>query len=284
MERLAIRCADGAVLAATRRSPAGPERGATVVIAPAILVRERFYARFAEHLAGQGFTAITFANRGQGASRQAMPTGRRPRLRDWGELDLPAVIAHARGMRPHDRLFVVGHSMGGQLAAFSPAVHELEGIVTVASTEAWWGHWPRPDRYGILAFYLAVPFVGRALRTLPASRVGLGPDLDTDVLRTWARWGRDPGYFLGRFGIPTEMARYSGRILAWSFTDDRLASRRSVDALHAHFDCARINRRHVQPAEVGRQGIGHFGFFQRAVGEPLWDETVAFLEGQAPSR
>lgn len=281
-EPITIRCSDGFTLRGTLHHPVpGTERGVTVIVCPAVLVRERYYARFAAHLAAQGVRAITFANRGQGRSLDRRRRSPAPRLRDWGELDLPAVIGLARSRAPTDRLYVVGHSMGGQLAGLSPSVHELAGIVTVGSTAAWWGHWPRPQRYGILAFYLAVPVAGRAMRAFPASRVGLGPDVSTHIVRTWARWGRDPDYFHGGFGIDTEMGRYAGRLLIYSFTDDEFGCRRAVDALHAPYAQAAITRRHVAPAEIGARHIGHFGYFRVGIGEPLWTETIAWIERDA---
>jgi len=281
-EPITIPCEDGFTLRGTLYTPAR-SRGVAVIVCAAIFVRERFYARFAAHLAGRGYRVITFGNRGQGVSLDAGGPGRRPRLRHWGERDLPAVVACARSRAPGDRLFVVGHSMGGQLVGLTEAVHELDGVVTVAATAAWWGHWPRPQRHGILAFYLTLPIVGRALKVLPAGRFGLGPDLHSDVARAWVRWGRSPDYFLApRFGIAHQMGRYRGRVLALSFTDDALGAREAVDALHRRWTAASLTRRHVAPS--GNGSLGHFGYFRAGPGPALWEETIAWMEASSDAR
>lgn len=251
-----------------------------MIVCPAIFVRQRFYYSFAAHLAGQGLRAITFTNRGMGISLAAERDDWAHQLRHWGELDLPAVIALARRTRPNDRLYLVGHSMGGQVAALSEAVHQLEGIVTVAATSSWWGHWPLPLNLGILAWYWMVPLVGRALRTFPAERLGLGPDVDSRLVRDWARWGRHRDYLHGPFGLHPQMASYEGRVLVYSFTDDgHLGCRRAVEALHSNYQRARITHRHVDPQEVGATRLGHFGYFRQDSGEPLWQQTISWISG-----
>ncbi len=246
-----------------------------MVIVPAMLTRQRFYGAFARHLAASGIAAITYSNRGVGESLAAETSTWDLQLGDWGEKDLPAVIGHARAAHPNDRLFVVCHSMGGQIVALSDAVHELDGIVTVAATSAWWGHWPRRVRYGILAWYTALPFLGRALDPFPAGRFGVGPDTRGTLVRTWARWGRAPGYVQDvRFGFRSRAAEFEGRVLAWSFADDpHLGYLKAVQVLHR--DYRHLTHVHHDP----RPGsVGHFGFFRERTGALLWARTTAWMD------
>ncbi len=276
---LVIRCNDGYVLQGRLFSPQGPARGATVIVCPAVFVRLRYYASFAAYLARRGFRVICYVNRGMGLSLAAETRPWQHQLRHWGERDLPAVVAWAQRSRPEHALCAVGHSMGGQLVALSEAVRQLSAIVTVAATDAFWGHWPYPDRLAILAWYGMIPFLGRALRKFPAERLDLGPDVASPLVRDWARWGRHPDYLYGPFGMRPRMEAYQGRVLAYSFADDPLLGcQRAVQALHANYRQADLSMRHVSPAEVGGR-IGHFGFFRRRQADWLWERTVDWLEG-----
>ncbi len=246
-----------------------------MLIVPAMLTRQRFYGAFARHLAASGIDAITWSNRGVGESLSAETTPWDVQLGDWGERDLPAVIAHARAAHPEDRLFAVCHSMGGQIVALSDAVHELDGIVTVAATSAWWGNWPRRARYAILAWYSALPILGRLLDPFPAGRFGVGPDTRGTLVRDWARWGRARGYVEApRFGFRSRAAQFEGRVLVWSFADDPfLGNLHAVQVLHREYRHATHVHHDPRPGSVG-----HFGFFREPNGAGLWARTIAWME------
>jgi predicted alpha/beta hydrolase len=70
-------------------------------------------------------------------------------------------------------------------------------------------------------------------------------------------------------------------ILAYSVEDDALITRRAVDALHAAFRGAPVERRHVSPRELGVERIGHFGFFSEASEKSLWSDALAWLRARA---
>jgi predicted alpha/beta hydrolase len=276
MHPMTITTEDGYALAAHHFEPSEP-CGITVMVSPAVLVRQRFYFGFARWLAERGVRVITYSNRGMGLSLAGEQGAWHHELRHWGERDVPAVIAWARANSPRDKLFLVGHSMGGQVVALSDAVHELDGIITVAATSAYWRHWPRPRRYGILAWYGLAPVIGRIVSTFPTERAGLGPDMRSTLVRDWVRWGRHPDYLFGPFGMRPKMNEYEGRVLAFSFTDDRFGVRAAVDDLHQHYFRARMTRRHVDPSEVGAKQIGHFAWFKEASGHVLWEQTLAWM-------
>jgi len=281
---ITIPCADGYVLHGTVfEARAGRERGATIVVCSAMLVREGYYGPFARDMARRGYRVLTCDNRGLGRSLAAQASGYRMELRHWGELDLPAVVAWARRTEPDHELIAVGHSMGGQLLDLSSAVHGFEALVTVAATSAWWGHWPLPYSAGILGWFLAVTTAGRLLRTVPAALIGLGPDVDANLVRDWCWWGLHRDYIRGPFGMRSEGAGYRGRVLAFSFEDDKLGVRRAVEALHRVYPPAALELRHVHPRDVGGASIGHFGFFRGRAAPRLWEQTAAWLDSQASS-
>src|SRR5688572_27436778 len=92
--------ADGTALAADLYRPAAPRQGA--LLAPALGVSRRFYRGFAEFLAAAGVAVLVPDYRGMGGAT----------LSDWAELDLPAALAHLRGVAPDVPLAWIGHSMG----------------------------------------------------------------------------------------------------------------------------------------------------------------------------
>src|SRR5437588_12786038 len=92
---LRIPALDGFELAATLYEPgtgAGGTGGTTVLISSATAVKRGYYDAYARHLAGEGFTVVTYDYRGIGGSRPARLAGFRARLRDWGQLDLAGVL------------------------------------------------------------------------------------------------------------------------------------------------------------------------------------------------
>lgn len=284
-EPIVIECPDGYRLhGSSFAARADVERGATVIVCPAIGVRQRFYWSFAGALAEAGYRVLSLANRGMGVSLAGEERRWPHALRQWGEVDLPAIIDHARRTRPEHRLFVVGHSMGGQLVGLTEALFELDGVVTVAATAAYWGNWGFPENVGILSWYLVMPVLGRLLPRFPAERFRLGPDIDARLMRDWVRWGRQRDYLWAeRFGLDSYLETYRGRVLAWSFADDRFGSTAAVEALHRRFVAADVQRRHVAPREIGVPRLGHFGYFRPRLGAALWRETIDWLEADSRS-
>lgn len=262
---------DGIPLAGTRWLAENEPRG-VVLIAPATGVPHRFYLRFAEFLASQGFDALTWDWRGIGESRHE-GSMRDPRLtmRNWGELDLAAAIAWAERRSTNGRIALVGHSFGGQALGLAPNAERVERAVLVGAQHGWMGHWPWHLRLPLsLLWRVAMPLCATVAGRFPSSRVGMGEDLPAEVAREWAKW----------CGRRSHMATWEGHaalelpILAFSFEDDRFAPRAAAEALLRQYSRARVHHEHL-PAE----GLGHFGFFREGRVPGRWAQVSAFLQG-----
>jgi predicted alpha/beta hydrolase len=66
-------------------------------------------------------------------------------------------------------------------------------------------------------------------------------------------------------------------MLALSFTDDELMSKRSIDSLHGFYAGASKAMKHIAPAERGLARIGHSGFFRPQHQPSLWTEIDHWL-------
>jgi predicted alpha/beta hydrolase len=104
-------------------------------------------------------------------------------------------------------------------------------------------------------------------------------DLPQGVIYQWARWCKNPHYFVTESGQPlqTGHSKLVVPILAISFTDDELMSWRNIDKMHAFYSNAKIERRHLHPQTIGAKRIGHFGFFRTEFKNSLWQQTLRWL-------
>ena len=275
-----VRATDGFSIAATEYDPPRAAR-AVVVINAATGVRRRYYERFALHLASRGFAVVTYDYRGIGDSAPRRLRGFRAFMQEWGELDQPAVLAHAREWQPDLPLTIVGHSVGGQIVGLLRDPERVSRVLMVAAQHNYWGLWPLSSRYVLWGLWnVFMPSAAYALGYFPSSKVGLGEDLPRDIALDWARWCRSPGALVEAIGgdAAQRFARYSGPILALSFDDDKaFAPRRAVEELLRYYAGAQVEHRHLTAASLGVPRVGHFGYFRESVRDRGWPLATEWL-------
>jgi predicted alpha/beta hydrolase len=275
--RTTVETRDGVRLAATVTGTGDD----IVLVNAAMAVPRAYYQAFAHGLARSGVTVLTYDYRGIGGSRPADLRGYPATASDWALLDIPAALDHARGLRS-GRVFVVGHSFGGQVAGLADNAHLISAMVTLSSQSGYWRLLGRGARLSA-AFHahVTLPGLAGALGYFPWSRFSTAQDLPKGAALQWSRWARHPRYLLGDRSLPLErFAAFRAPVLAYSVDDDPWGTSRAVDALMAVYP--NLTRRHLRPTEHGLAGLGHFGYFRRAAAA-LWHDDLAWLRASAGS-
>jgi predicted alpha/beta hydrolase len=278
---LTIAAADGFGLAASLYRCRRPRPLGTLVVAAAVGNVRQNYADYAGAMADRGWDVLTFDYRGMGGSRAPAEAEATFTMVDWGEKDLAGVLAWARGELNPRRLVLVGHSIGGQVAAFAANHAELDALVGVAAQRGYWRYWTGLKKYVVYLFFgVYIPLCVKKRGHLPLNWTGL-ENLPGAAAGEWGGWGVTPEY-RDRDGISLEprFEQFRSPILAMSFSDDwALAPKRAVDVLFAdHYVNAPVTRWHLRPEALGVKELGHSGFFRPGVcPESLWDWTTQWI-------
>jgi len=282
MSALAVAATDGHPLAAHRYDPVGEAQG-SVVIAPAMAIKQNFYSAFAKWLATQGFVAWTFDYRGTGESLRGSMRGAPGSLEEWQGKDYDAMLQAAHALQPQRPLFALGHSFGGQCAPLLPSRRLLHGLVNIAVGSGAMRHnTPAIRRQAPLLWYLLVPVLCPLFGYFPGKRIGVIGDLPTGAVREWRRWCLDPDYILGAHPGAREAYASAGfDVLGLSFPDDELLLEAGSKMLHAAY-CRPVDYRVLAPASVGLERIGHSGFFRPQSQAALWPLVAGWLRERCP--
>jgi predicted alpha/beta hydrolase len=277
---------DGRPLAATLFEPQGVARG-TLIVHGAAATPQRFYRGFARFLAEHHVRVVTYDYRGVGRSRPPSLRGYPATMTEWARLDARAMhqdVARHYGDAP---VAMVGHSFGGQLVGLIEEARDVAGALFVGAQLGYYGYWPLAQRARLaLLWHALVPALTTTLGYLPG-RLGIGEDLPRGVAEEWARWCTHRDYLIGENPDATaRFARFDRPTAFYSFTDDAFGPHRSVEALLDRLPKSTVDHRRVDPNDLGKGPIGHFGFFRSTFREPLWFEALAFLtdvfEGRPP--
>jgi predicted alpha/beta hydrolase len=287
-QTLTLTAADGYPLTALRYAAQGPSCAppcGRLVVAGATGVPQRFYRRFAEFCAAQGYDVLTLDYRGVGLSRPASLRGFEMRYLDWAHLDLSAAVAcMAVDEVP---LFLVGHSFGGHAFGLQPQHHRVAGVYTFGTGAGWHGWMPKAEQLKVLLmWHVGGPLLTRWKGYLAWSKLGMGEDLPLGVYRDWKHWCSFPRYFFDDPDMAHIQARFdeiTTPIVAANALDDLWAPPASRDAFMAGYRNAPWLGLNIDPQRSGTGPLGHMGYF-RPQAQALWEEALRWFGELAKRR
>ena len=255
----------------------GDSARCVAIINSATAVPRRFYRHYAAALAKAGYVAVTYDYRGIGGSRPKSLRGFQARIRDWGLMDMAGVVDWVHAEFNPQKVFLIGHSVGGQVAGLLENSSSIDGMLTVSAQSGYW-RLQGGEQKAVVALHVHVtlPLLATTLGYMPWSWIGSAEDLPKHAALEWSRWCRDPRYLLGDATLPLERYKdFAAPVLAYSIDDDKWGTKRAVDAMMSAYP--NLERRHIEPKTAGLSSLGHVGYFRKE-SERLWQDGFSWLD------
>ena len=256
-EQIDVTAADGASSRITVFTAGHAPDAPVLVCMPAMGTAARFYEPLAWPIVREGWRFVTADLRGVGSSAIRVKRGVGFGYREMVESDWPAVVQKTKERFPGAPVYLLGHSLGGQLSALYLAQNPgaVAGLILVAAPSVHWRGWDAPLNAGVLAGTQAACAVAAVLGYFPGRKFGFGGTEARGVIHDWARQARTGRYEPRGASVDYErlLADLDAPVLAFSFEDDFLSPPRAVGNLLAKMRRGRIT--HVTLADAA---LDHF--------------------------
>ena len=283
-QEIRLTAADGTVIAADVCLPPG-ERSAALLVAPAMGVPRRFYRHLCSWLSEHGYLCLALDYRGIGGSAPDKLRGYDATILDWVH-DLNAAHTYLkRSFEPMPHFFL-GHSIGAQLIGLMDDYDGFKAHFFVATGTGAFSHFEGPGRLKVGLFWkVFLPVLTAVYGYLPGWIFGSKTHVPAKIARQWRRWGLSEDYLFSHIGgeIPAEQPHFtdvSGKLIAYTFTDDTLIPRSNLEHLLKFYPATDQTIRQIAPEDIGREKIGHMGFFFKTSEKQLWPMLLADLQQQ----
>lgn len=280
IEWLDVRASDGPtskLLLARSSAPRAP----LVLIVPALGMEAGYYDRFAKQLAQGGVHAAAMELRGNGTSNLRASHEVDFGYGDFLTYDLPAAIRVAREAVPGAPLYLLGHSLGGQLATAYAGLRreaDLQGLIFVASGTPYYRTWGFPGRPILWIVARLFPWIADRVGHFPGRRIGFATREARTVMRDWATLIRDGVFRLRNWEGPDleeGIAEVELPILSITLEKDVFVPKHAAEHMLAKMPRARVERWHWDPEAEGLPRTHHVRWPRRA--EPVVERIVNWL-------
>ena len=232
-------------------SPVSP----VLICMPAMGVPAKFYDPLAVPVVKEGWRLVTADLRGNGLSSLRASRKVSFGYHEMVTFDWPAVVEKVKTLFPGAPIYLLGHSLGGQLSTLYLAANPeaCTGLILVATPSVYYKGWDFPLNLGILAGTQLACAIAGILGYFPGKKIGFGGTEARGVIRDWAHTGRTGRYEPA--GSPVNFERLLGElelpVLSISFEVDLLAPERAVGNLCAKMKRCRIAHHHLPDEDLG---------------------------------
>jgi predicted alpha/beta hydrolase len=259
-----------------------PARRGVVVLNGATGFPQTFYFKLANYLAERGYDALAYDYRGMGQSAPAGLRAETSRMSDWGLLDMPAALDAAAERARGIPVVTLGHSIGGQFLGLLRNHALARAHVQIATSVGYWRWEAAPFKYLAWWFWrVHGPAMVALMGYVPSGGGWAGLPLPRGVFEEWRRWCLRPGHFgpdLSTYLAENVFGEIRTPVLTVGFTDDPIATPRTVQEINRFFPNVRRESRWYSPGDVGVKRIGHEGFFSSKHRDSLWRPTVDWID------
>jgi predicted alpha/beta hydrolase len=118
---------------------------------------------------------------------------------------------------------------------------------------------------------------------IPTGGGWAGLPLPRRVYEEWRRWCLRPEHFgpdLGTYLADNCFAEVRAPVLSVGFTDDPIATPRTIEAMNRFFTNVQRESRWFTPADAQSRRIGHEGFFAVRHRDTLWRPVFDWIDGK----
>ncbi len=250
-------------------APKAEIQGPIILILPAMGVKASYYEPFVNNLVAHGITTMSVDLRGLG-TYSIRPSNKV----DFGYLemitDLKTVVDTIKSKYANQKVYALGHSLGGQIAALAQAkyTHLFAGLVLAASNSVYYKTWSGKQRYFNRIGYTVFPILSRIFGYFPGHKVGFGGKAAKTQVIDWAHVGRTGRYKIIGDDIDYEKAlkKVNTPVLAIYIEGDWLSPKAAIAHLYEKFnERTPITNYTLTRAETGVK-LNHFNWVKNGDG------------------
>lgn len=259
----------------------GDGKKGVVVISSATGVLQKYYRQFAAYLQELGYTVFTFDYHSIGSSEKEIRRNE-INLSQWAVNDQANVLQYAKKMASKQPLYLVTHSIGGQLFGLNPNYHLVKKVLMIAPQTGYWRYYKGVHYIKMWMFWhLLIPGLTPIFGYFPARKMGLFENIPKNVAYEWVRWGKHPLYMLGNLKNEEHYFNEINLPIKYlTFPGDTYAPVEAAHWMVSQFKSARVTHMHIDPEKEGLPPIGHFGFFRSKFKHSLWNDSINWLESE----
>ncbi len=240
-----------------------PQKRPVIVCFPAMGVAAKHYQKLATTLTQNGFNVVTADLRGNGHSSVRVSREINFGFNEMLTEEYPAIINQVKKFFPEQPIYLMGHSLGGQLAALYASSHaeNVSGLILVASCSVYYQGWDFPHNLGILLSTQTANLIANVLGYFPGRKLGFGGVEARTLIGDWARNART-----GRYEVKSSehdyeklLAELKIPILAISIETDTFAPPKAVRNLCKKMAKCQTTYFHVGERS-GKNKLDHFSW------------------------
>lgn len=221
-----------------------------IIIMPALGVKAQYYEPLALALKEAGYIAVTVDLRGNGKSSIRPTKKRNFGYHEMLSFDWPVILEKVNKHFPNNKIYLLGHSLGGQLNVLYASQHQqlISGLILVASCSVHYKGWKFPVNFGILAGTQLARLLVKLLGYFPGKKVGFAGTEAKNVILDWSYNARTGRYDVlnSSINFENDIKKIDLPVFAVSFEADKLAPQKAVRKLTSKMENAFINHLHFE--------------------------------------
>ncbi|WP_299066072.1 alpha/beta fold hydrolase [uncultured Polaribacter sp.] len=243
-----------------------------LIIASATGVKQKYYQKFAQFVADNGITVLTFDYSGIGHSLTKPIKELHSDAADWGRKDLESIIRYVKTNYPNFKIVILGHSIGGQIIGLAESSTQVHKIILIAAQSGYWKFWKGIGRAKMwFNWYVLFPTLLKTFGYLNSKKLSGMENLPKNVADQWRKWGKNPDYIQSDKSIKLKYYdKIKVDISAFSIEDDDFAPLKAVKWMSRQYTNSKIKSTHLKAKDFGVKRIGHFGVFKDKFKTTIW--------------
>lgn len=164
-----------------------PPSAPVCLITPALGVRGSFYKYLAFEMAQNGWNVATMDWRGNGKSSVKVSRETLFGFHEILTIDYPAIMEAIKNVFPGNPLFLLGHSLGGQLNLLYSCLstYPVNGAVLLAGGSNFYKYLSFPRNYGRKMNYFLIQILTNLFGYFPGDRLGFAGKESKTMILDW---------------------------------------------------------------------------------------------------